>query len=304
MRERRFQHRLRDFDPDQLRRLTRLGLYARQVVEGFIAGQHRGRAMGWNVEFADYREYVKGDDLRALDWKVYARTDKHFIRRYEEETSMRVYLALDTSASMGYGPSGRAKLDAAALLAASLAYLLIRQRDAVGLFTFAEKLGRHLPARDTSEHLRRIWTELERLHPRGKTSIGGTLRSLSAYARRRGLLVLISDALYDADELARGLALFAHRRFDVILLQVLSPEELEFPFHGDAEFVDLESAQRLTTTARAVRGAYLEAMEAHLLAVRGECARLGADYHLHRTDAPIETSLGMFLERRRRLARG
>lgn len=300
----RYTQRLRDFDPDRLRSLSRLGLYARNVVEGFVAGQHRSREMGWNVEFADYREYVRGDDPRTLDWKVYARTDRFYIRRFEEETSMRAYLALDTSASMGYAWEGNGKIDAAARLLASLAYLLVRQRDGVGLFTFSERLTTHLMPASTPAHLRRLWQSLETLETEGTTRVRHALHDLASRAKRRGLVVLVTDVLYDVEELAHGLALFTHRKFDLILFQVLTPAEIEFPFRGEHLYRDLEQRISVPAAARSVRMAYLEALGEHQARVRAECARLGIDYHLHRTDTPVEASLAAFLSRRLRLARG
>lgn len=299
-----FEKRLRGFDPDRLGTLSRLGLYARQVVEGFIAGQHASDTMGWNVEFADYREYVPGDDLRTLDWRVYGRTDRFYVRRYEEETSMRVYFVIDTSASMGFAWEGQSKIDTAAHIAAALGYLLVRQRDGVGLLSFGEKLTLHLPPAGTPAHLRQFWQHLEGLEPGGQTRVGPALRDLAARARRRGLVILLSDVLYDLDELTHGLALFTHRKFDLILIQILTPAEQEFPYRGDHRFRDIEGDVSLTVTAGAVRHAYLLSFGAHQQRLRGECARMGIDYFVHRTDAVVEPTLGAFLARRRALPRG
>jgi uncharacterized protein (DUF58 family) len=198
---------------DQLTSLSKIGLRARTVGDGFITGSHRRRSHGWNVEFAEFREYVKGDDIRHIDWKVYARTDRYFIKEFEEDTSMKTYLLLDQSRSMAFSGSrgGMTKLEYAALVASALSYLLIRQMDSVGLLTFDEELGEYLPPRSSLVQLNRIWQKLEQLEPKQKTAIPTILRNLAASIKRRGLIVLISDLLDDPAEVLKGLGHFRIR---------------------------------------------------------------------------------------------
>jgi len=282
-------------DALSLRHLSRLGLRARTAVEGLISGIHRSHAYGWNVEFADFREYSKGDDIRHVDWKVYARTERFFIKQFEEETNMRVYIVVDQSRSMGYGSGGESKLAYGCSMAAALSYLFIRQGDSVGLVTFDREMRTYLPPRNSAPHLQRVWKLLEGLEAGGGTDVTRNLRYLAARVRRRGLLVLISDLLGRPEEILKGLSHFRHKKFEVIAFQVLDPSELEFPFQGNIRFQDMERDRRVETSARAVREEYLVLLRSFLEEVRRGCHQTGVDYQMVRTDVPIEAALMRYL---------
>lgn len=281
-----------------LKHLSRLGLRARTAVEGLISGIHRSHAYGWNVEFADFREYTKGDDIRYIDWKVFARTDRFFIKQFEEETNMRVYVVVDQSQSMAYKSNGQGKIAYACTLAAALSYLFVRQGDSVGLVTFDKEMRAYLPPRNTPMHLQRVWKTLEELEPGGTTDVTRNLRYLAARVRRRGLLILISDLLDRPERVITGLSHFRHKKFEAIAFHILDPAEVEFPFQGNTVFRDMESRRWVETSARAVRDTYLDLFNSFLETVRGGCRQTGVDYQLIRTDIPIERALLQYLSLR------
>lgn len=286
-------------DLDRLTSLSKIGLRARTVVDGFIAGSHKSNSRGWNVEFAEFREYVKGDDLRNIDWKVYGRTDRYYVREFEEDTSMKTYLLLDQSGSMNFGTGEMTKLEYGALLASALAYLLIRQQDSVGLWTFAEEMVHFLPPRCSLVHLNRIWQELEKVEAGGQTEIPAMLRKLAATLKRRGLVVLISDLLDDPEEILRGLAHFRVQKCEVIVFHLLDRAELDFPYKGYLRFKELESEQQMDIHSRAIRSTYLKSLDAYMQRIRQGCHQGGIDYLLWPTDQPLERTLYEFLMRRR-----
>lgn len=289
--------------PDQVDALPRIGLRARHTVEGFLSGLHRGKRFGWNMEFAGHRDYAPGDDLRTLDWKAYGRTDRYFIKQYEEETSLRVTLLLDTSGSMGYGSGDIRKLDYAAQLAAALAYLVVRQKDQIGLGWFSEALGGFMPPRTSLPHLRQLWTALETLEAGGEVDYATHLRGVASRLPRRGVLVLITDTLASLGDLERGLRYFIGKKFDLILIQLLDPAELEFPFRGDRRFLDGESTRHLDVDSLAVRDDYLAALSEHQERIRQMAFGLHADLHLCDTAQSVEQTLFALLSRRRQLRR-
>ncbi len=281
-----------------LRRLSRIGLRSKVAVEGALTGIHKSHAMGQNVEFADFREYVKGDDIRRLDWKVYARTDRLFIRQFEEETSMRVYLVLDQSRSMDYGSRETSKIEYASILASSLAYLFVQQLDSVGLVTFDSEIRDYLPPGGTPEHLLRLWETLEKVTPTKETEVTRNLRNLAARIRKRGLVILISDLFDETEEILKGLSYFRGRRFEVLVFQVLDPAELDFPFEGNVVFKDMENGGRVETSCRAVRDIYLRKMGEFLESVRRGCRQASVDYHLFNTGEPVGRGLTRYLSLR------
>ena len=285
-------------DVSALNYLSRIGLRARVAVEGLMAGIHRSRSFGWNIEFADYREYTKGDDIRHIDWRVFARTDRFYIKQFEEETNMRVYLVLDQSRSMDYTSGDDSKLNYAATLAAVLAYLFVRQRDSVGLVSFDRQIRQFLPPRKSPHHLRRIWETLEGLEPGEETDVRGNLHSLAGMVRRRGLMILISDLLDDPEAMIHGLAHFRHKKFEVIVLHVLDPAEVEFPFRGNSIFQDMESTKWVETSPRAIRKAYREALEGFMETVRRGCHQANVDYEFLPTSTPVERALLRYLSLR------
>jgi len=278
-------------------------LRAHAIVEGYYSGQHRSPYRGASVEFADHREYSHGDELRHLDWKVYGRSDRFFVKEYDAETNLSVYLAVDASGSMGYPAQGVSKLSCATYLAAGLAYLAHRQRDAVGLVTFDAAVRDGLPPLTQRGHLQRVFETLDALEPGGETDTAAALERVSAVARRRGLIVLVSDLLDEPEPLLRGLRHFRHRGHDVIVFQVLDRSELDFDFRGPLLVEDLETRRRLSTDGSEVRGDYVTAMRQHLATLKDGCRRTRIDHEVFRTDLPFGPALTTYLARRRRAGR-
>jgi len=288
----------RYFDPVVLARISNLTLRARHVVEGLMAGLHRSSLRGLSVEFAQHRAYVPGDELRRIDWKLFGRQDRYFVKEYEAETNLRAYLFVDASASMGYTGAGIAKYDYAATLAASLAYLMLLQRDAVGLVVMGPGAPRVLPARSQPHHLHAIIAELEAARPTGATDVRAALAEVAGGLHRRGLCILISDLLDDPQGLEQGLRHLHHRRHDLMVLHLADRDELELPFRKLTLFRDLEQALELTTDPREIRREYQAAIQEHLAQVRELCRRSGADYDLFVTDQSLDRALVRYLARR------
>ena len=288
----------RYFDPAVLARISNLTLRARHVVEGLMAGLHRSSLRGLSVEFAQHRAYAPGDELRRIDWKLFSRQDRYFVKEYEAETNLRAYLFVDASASMGYAGAGISKYDYAATLAASLAYLMLLQRDAVGLVLMGAGAPRVLPARSQPHHLHAIIAELEAARPAGATDVRAALAGVAGELHRRGLCIVISDLLDDPQGVESGLRHLHHRRHDLMVLHLADRFELELPFDKLTLFRDLEGALELTTDPREIRREYRAAMDEHLAQVRALCRRSGADYDLFVTDQPLDRGLVRYLARR------
>ena len=272
--------------PQDLTRLGRLALTSRFTVEGTQTGAHRSQRKGISVEFADYRQYVPGDDTRHLDWKVYGRNERLYLRQYEEETALRVHLLVDASASMSYAAAGVSKYTYAAQCAAALAYITIRRQDNVGLAIFDDRTRQMLPPKNGAEHLRALANLLADHRPGSHTDMATTLHSLAENASRRGLIILFSDLFDDLDKLRAALAHFRRRRHDVIVYHILDRHELDFPFKDASVFQDLETGERITTTPRDIRGAYQKAIEEFLNGCRSVCSSLDVEHVLALTDTP------------------
>ncbi len=289
----------RYLEPRILDKITRLELRAKLVVEGFVAGMHRSPYRGASVEFAQHREYAPGDDLRFLDWKVFARTDRFYVKEFEEETNLRAVLFLDQSRSMEYASEGRVtKFEYAATLSASLAYLLQRQADAVGLELFAEKLETSLPPQNSRAHLGDIFKALEEAAPTGGTALGRALSAVGDRIHRKGVFILVSDLFDDVDSVLRGLKLLRHRNQDVLVFHVMDPDEVEFPFHRMTLFEGLEGLDKLLVDPRALREAYLAEVRSFQEKVRRGCLRLGVDYQRILTNQPLDVALSAWLAAR------
>ena len=286
--------------PSTLARLGTLELKARTIVEGFLSGLHRSPFKGFSVEFAEYRQYLPGDDLATLDWKVYARTDRHFIKKFEEETNLECHILLDVSASMAYGSGEITKLQYGSLLAAALAYLMQRQRDAVGLIAFDHKILKMLPPSARASQLSALLVTLDRLPAGTATNVAKPLRDLAEAIRKRGLIVLISDLLDEPGRVLEGLKHFRHRGTEVIVFQVLDPAELRFPFERAARFRDVESRDEVLAVPGAVREQYLQAMNDLQERYRRELRLTGIDHVVLDTSQPLETALLSYLMTRRR----
>lgn len=286
-------------DPATLMRIKSLEMRARVVVEGFWKGLHKSPYHGFSVEFSEYRPYTKGDDPRFIDWKVVARSDRVFIKKFEDETNLRCTLLVDQSQSMGYGSGEYAKADYAATLAATLAYFLMGQGDAVGLATFDEKPDQAIPARNRPGHLRRLMMRLEQA-PRGSgTDLIAPLRAISDMITRRGVFVLISDLLAPIEELETHLGYLAAAGHDLVIFHTLDRAELEFTFDKATHFRDVETGEDLYVDPDVARAGYLEKLNAHLDALRGICDRNRIDYRLVPTDEALELSLFDFIRNRK-----
>jgi uncharacterized protein (DUF58 family) len=287
-------------DPAVVARLGTLELKARTVVEGLLSGLHRSPFKGFSVEFAEYRQYIPGDDLATIDWKVYARSDRHFVKKFEEETNLDCHVVLDASGSMAYGSHGLTKFEYAQCLAASLGYLMNRQRDAVGLTAFDASITTMLPASARPGHLRAFLITLDRLQPGRETDVARPLHQLADSLTKRGMVVLISDLLDDPERVVRGLKHFQFRGTDVIVFHVLDPDEIQFPFQRATRFEDLETDEEVMAVPSLVRAHYLEAMGALVERYRRELGACGIDYCQLSTDQPLEMGLLAYLSTRAR----
>jgi uncharacterized protein (DUF58 family) len=285
-------------DPAALMAIRNLELRARAIVEGFWHGMHKSPYHGFSVEFTEYRPYAPGDDLRYLDWKLVGRTDRYFIKKYEDETNLRCHLLVDNSRSMAFGSRGYTKADYARTLAATLAWFLAQQGDATGLLTFDEQIREYLPARHRSGHLRQLMLALEKPATGAATDIAAPLRRVAELVRKRSLVVLISDLLAPADALAAPLAMLTAGGHEVIVFQALDPAELTLDFNAASLFVDLETGRDLFLDPASARADYRAALDAHLASVRSTCEKLGISHVQLETSQPLELALFDFLKMR------
>ena len=281
--------------PEAIRRIGRLELRARHIVEGLLSGMHRSPFFGQSVEFLQHRQYVPGDDLRHVDWKVWARQDRLYVKQFEEDTNMRCTLLVDVSGSMQYGSGPMNKYEYAATLAASLAYLLLKQHDSVGCIAFDEVIRARTPQRSTQAHLSKIVQTLDASKPQNKTDPGSILREIAETGPRRGMIILLSDLLGDVESTLRGLRLLRKRGHDVLVLHVMDDDELDFPFDGPTRFEGLELPTQLNCNPRALREGYLASLEKFLTKLRRGCARDAVDYTLIRTSQPLDAALASFI---------
>jgi uncharacterized protein (DUF58 family) len=291
-------------DPASLMNIRNLELRARVVVEGFWTGIHRSPYHGFSAEFTEYRQYTPGDDLRYLDWRVFARSDRYFIKKFEDETNLRCYLVVDQSPSMNYGSRGVSKAGYSATLAATLAYFLYLQGDGVGLLTFEEQIRDYLPARHRTGHLRQLMHLLERPVGGGATNLSAPLKRIAEIVRKRALVVLISDFLAPLDRLEPDLLALAASGHEVVVFQVLDPAEVNFDFDRAVMFEDLETGKTLFVDPATVRADYLKKLEAHCTGLRETCQKLGASCHRLDTSRPLELALYDFLRGRTRRRTG
>ncbi len=284
--------------PEAIKRIARLDLRARHVVEGFLSGIHRSPYFGQSVEFLQHREYTLGDDPRYVDWKVWAKQDRLYVKQFEEDTNLRCTLLTDVSGSMRYGSGAMSKYEYACTIAASLAYLLLRQQDAVGCVTFDDSARITVPLRTRRNHLDSIIQAFEISEPGDKTDLYPILRNVADNYPRRGLMVLVSDLLVERPGLFRGLKLLRSRGHDVMVFHVMDDDELDFPFTGPTRFEGLELPEHLRCNPRALREGYLEAIRAYLEEVRRGCVRNRVDYALLRTSEPLDAALAAYLSNR------
>ena len=290
-------------DPRALSKISRLEIRARLIVEGFISGLHRSPYHGYSVEFAEHREYVPGDDIRHIDWKVFGRSDRFYIKQYEEETNLRTHILLDASESMSYASDdksagGLSKYDYSAMVAASLSYLLLRQKDAVGLALFDDRVREIVGPRSTGSQLQNIVEVISRPSFAKKTDVGTILHELADRVTRRGLIVIISDMLDDISHLERGLKHLRYREHEVILFHVLDHDELTFPFANMTMFEGLEGMEDLLANPRPLRESYLAELEIFLERLRRTCRNNRFDYVAINTRDKLDVALSSYLAKR------
>ena len=288
-------------DPRALSRIGRLELKARLIVEGYIAGLHRSPYHGFSVEFAQHREYVPGDDLRHVDWKVYGRSDRFYVKEYEEETNMRVYILLDVSESMSYGPpDGPTKVTYGRYVAAALAFLALRQQDAVGLTLFDDRVRAMIPPASTRGQLQTVVSALEDEQPVRRTALGDVLAQVASDIHRKSLVVIISDVFDDLDRVQTGLRRLRHRGNEVILMHVLAEDELTFPFTRMTRFEGLEESGEALVEPASLKKAYLAEIDAFTAQLRKRCREDRTDYVLLSTAQTFDVPLATFLAARER----
>ena len=284
--------------PEELARISRLELRARQVVEGFVSGLHRSPYFGQSMEFAQHREYVAGDDLRRIDWKLWSRSDRYYLKQFEEDTNVRVVLVVDGSESMQFGTGPLNKFEYARTVAAAISMLILKQHDSVGLSIFDSVIRSQIPASSRNNHLQAILAGLEVQPAGGKTDILGVLRKVNESLTRRSIVVLLSDMFCAREDLFKGLQLLRQRKHEVIALHVMDDEELEFRYSGTMQFEGLEKAGKLTCDPAALRAGYLKALESFLDVIRRRCAGSGIDYRLIRTSENLDAALAQVLIQR------
>jgi len=288
--------------PESVSRLSRLELIARFVVEGFITGLHKSPYHGFSAEFSEHRQYMEGDSLRYLDWKVFGRTDRMYIKRFEEETNLAAHIILDVSGSMGFQDKGSVtKLRYGSILAASLAYLMLGQRDSVGLVTFAETIVTMIPPRSVQSQFSEIVSTLSSIEPAGNTVAADVLHTMAERIKSRGLVILISDLILDSDELLHGLKHFRHNGHEVLVFHIQDPAELAFDYDRETRFIDLESGKSLTTQPWHIREEYLKELNTKRNKMVRSMHDISVDYSLFATDVPFEKAISEYLAKRKRL---
>jgi uncharacterized protein (DUF58 family) len=278
----------RYLDPDTLQKIGPLELIVRHVVEGVRIGLHKSPLRGFSTEFAHHRQYVPGDPLRHLDWRVYARSERYYLKLFEAETDFTAYLLLDASSSMHYRSKSVSKLEYAKYLAASLAHLIIGQRDAVGLAVFDDKLRRYLEPSSAQSVVLNLAAELEKVEPAPRTNVAALLHEFAERIKRRGVVILFSDLFDQLDGFLKGLDHLRYRGHNVMVFHMLDKDELTFPFEGTCKFRGLEVPEELLTRPRRVQEAYLKELQRFLKEVRGTCERCQVDYMLVDTSRPVD----------------
>ena len=291
----------RYLEPAVIARLDNMALRARLVVEGFIIGLHRSPYHGFSIEFAEHRPYMPGDEIKYIDWKLYGKTDRFYIKEFEEETNLKSYIILDKSGSMGYQSGAVSKLVYGSYLAAALGYLLLKQQDAVSLTLFDTEITTYLPPIAKKSHLNLVLGALEKVTAGSETSIAPLLHSAAEKIKKRGLIILISDLLDDPASVINALKHFRHRRHEVIVFQVLDPQELEFGFNCQTKFVDLENRDTLLTEPGQVKLAYRQAINNFIEDYKIQCRANNIDHVLLTTDRPLDLALTEYLNKRARV---
>jgi uncharacterized protein (DUF58 family) len=290
------------FDPTALSKYGRLAFVARNLVEGFLTGVHKSPYKGFSVEFAEHRQYYPGDEIRHIDWRAFGKTDRYYIKEYEEETNLRAHLLVDASGSMKFqGGNHPSKFQYAQYLAASLAYLMLHQRDAVGMATHDTKLRQLIPPKANSKHLLRLIQTLEKTVPGGETGLAPLWHQLAERFSRRGLIVILSDCFDAIGPLMKALGHFRHQKHEILLFHILAPEEVEFPYKKWTQFRNLEvMGHKLLVDPQRLRREYLKNFQDFCQQLRRQAGQMMIDYHLLPTDEPVEKALGVYLTKRQR----
>lgn len=288
-------------DPLTLSKLTRLDLKARLVVEGFIAGLHRSPYHGFSIEYAEHRQYMPGDPIKHIDWKVYAKSDRFYIKEYEEETNLKAYILLDASASMGYTSGGITKLEYGKYLAAALSYLMLTQQDSVGLILFDDKIREFIPPRAVRGHLHTVLERLHETRPSAGTNSRTTFHALAERIKRRGLILILSDLFDDPEDVISSVKHFRHRNHEVIVFRLLDPAEQHFSFTRPAKFRDMETGEEIYTHPREIQKAYLADLQAQNDLYTRVCRENAADFLMLTTSTPFDYALLAFLSKRAKL---
>ena len=287
--------------PEVIAKLGRIDFKARLVVEGFLSGLHRSPYKGFSAEFSEYRPYMPGDSIKRVDWKVYAKTDKFFVKEYEEETNLKAYLVLDSSGSMGYTSNTITKLEYASYLAASLAYLLLRQKDSAGLVVFTSGIETYIPPRGSSAHLYNILKEIDGVKPGKDTDLAATFHDLASRIKRRGLIIIFSDLFDNEEAVLKALHHFRHKKHEVLVFHILDKNELNFSFHNPLILKDMESSKEMTVDPRILRKEYQKGIKDFLRDFKRKCQERLIDYYLITTDTPLDNALLSYLAKRSRL---
>ncbi|MFQ5824346.1 MAG: DUF58 domain-containing protein [bacterium] len=288
-------------NPELVSKLASMDLRARLVVEGFITGLHKSPYHGFSVEFAEHRQYMPGDEIKHVDWKVYGKTDRFYVKQFEEETNLKSYILMDASASMDYSSNGINKLHYATYLAGALTYLMIHQRDAVGLLIFDENIRRYLPPRSVTTYLYQILKELDHTNSSSKTNIATALHQMAERIKRRGLIILFSDLFDEPQKVISGLKHFRHKKHEVIVFHILDPLELSFDFDQDAVFKDMETGEEINTQPWHIRHEYQTQVEKFINEYKKVCRENQIDYVLLNTKTSYDRALFEYLLKRKRI---
>ncbi len=288
-------------EPEMVARLSNMSLRARLVVEGYIIGQHKSPFHGFSVEFAEHRAYGPGDEIRHIDWKLYGKTDRFFVKQYEEETNLRSYILLDTSRSMEYKSNKISKLDYGNYLSAALAYLMINQQDGVGLTLFDNQIQTFIPPRSKPSHVNTILTHLDKTGSAKDTDVGIVLHEMAERIKKRGLIILISDLFDETENIINGLKHFRHNKQEIIVFHVMDRKELNFDFSNRTKFKDMETDEQITTEPWKIRKTYQQAIQSYQDELRLRCREQKIDYVPLFTDQNLDLALNEYLKKRQRL---
>jgi uncharacterized protein (DUF58 family) len=289
-------------NPSVISKINSMELRARLVVEGFMVGLHKSPYHGFSVEFTEHRPYLQGDNLKDVDWKVYGKTERFFIKQYEEETNLRSYILLDTSRSMSYASAGNiTKLEYASTLVAALSYLMIKQQDAVGLALYSDKINSYIPPKATKTYLLQILKQIASLNASSTTNTASSLNLIAEKIKRRGLVIIVSDLFDDINSILKSLKNFSYLKNEVIVFQILDPLESSFSFGADAIFKDLETEEEITTQPYQIQKAYRESMGEFLRKIKSECLNSNIEYNLIETSMPFDKALFSYIQKRKRL---